>query len=195
MMLNDKQLREALANEQIKMGNIATHAAGSNTIDVTLGNKFLVPKATDEPFDIANPDMQIAYEEVDGPIVIPPMGFVLAVVRERIELDNQHMATIYGRSNTSRLGLMISAGPIIDAGFCGTITLELFNYAPYPIKLTEGYRIGHFAFTRLESPAEIGYMNKPSAKYTDQEEVVPYPWRRDVEFLRKAAVKDEKSSD
>lgn len=185
-ILNDKQLREALDSGAIKLigenGTIAQNAMGNVTIDVTLGNTFLVPKRRMEPVDVTDPNEEIEYQQVEGPVVLRPGGFMLAVMREVIELDNQHMATIYGRSNTSRLGLVISEGPIIDAGFRGSITLELYNQAPYPIKLSEGYRIAHLAFNKLEEPVTVGYMDKPSAKYKDQVEVKPYPWRLDKEW-------------
>lgn len=184
-MMNDKQLREALRNGAIKLeGADLEKQLGNVTIDITLGKHFLSPRP-DQIVDVTDPNAEVLYDEQVGDYTLMPGEFVLAVMREIIELDNQHMATIYGRSNTSRVGLVISEGPIIDSGFRGTITLELYNQSPHPIILREGYRIGHLAFHKLDEPVDVGYMDKPNAKYTDQTEVKPYPWRLDKEWRNK----------
>lgn len=183
MLMNDKQLKEAIENGELELEGMGDHQMGNVTIDVKLGNIFLFPIAN-QCVDVRDPDAEVKYIEMEGPIVLGPGEFCLAVMKEKIKLGPTIMGTIYGRSNTSRLGLVISEGPIIDPGFEGYITLELYNQAPHPVVLGEDFRIGHIAFHRVDEVA-VPYNKKKNAKYAGvQVEVRPYGWKLDKEWKR-----------
>ena len=68
-----------------------------------------------------------------------------------------------------RMGLVIhSTAGHIDAGWRGSLTLELRNIGMVPILLYPKMRICQFIFEVLSSPAEQPYYAKPNAKYLDQ---------------------------
>ena len=87
-----------------------------------------------------------------------PGEFVLGVVRERIALPDDIVATLDGKSSLGRLGLVVhqTAG-VIDAGFDGHITLELANMANLPITVYPGMRIAQLSFMTLTTPADNPY--------------------------------------
>lgn len=189
MLMNDTQLKEAIANGQIKLEGMGEHQMGNVTIDVKLGNHFLVP-IKDQVIDVTDPYAEVLYEDYKGAYTLFPGEFVLAVMKEKIALGDQVAGTIYGRSNTSRLGLVISEGPIIDPGFEGYITLELYNQAPYPIILREDFRIGHIAFQKVD-PVEVPYSKKKNNKYAGKQmECKPVGWKLDKEWKQKEAAND-----
>lgn len=88
---------------------------------------------------------------------LEPYGFVLGATLEQVSVDATLCAHVDGRSTLGRLGMMIhvTAG-FADPGFSGNITLELFNTAPYPIRLKSGIGIGQL----LVSPV-CGTVDRP----------------------------------
>lgn len=64
--------------------------------------------------------------KIDGYYMLQPGQFVLGATVEKISLPDNMMARFDGKSSLGRLGLCthVTAG-FIDAGFIGTITVEL----------------------------------------------------------------------
>ena len=132
-----------------------------NSVDVTLHEDFLIPLTK----TVVDPLVDtISYAKHTGEFILMPGAFVLGAVNERfvcskpiyIEQFSQMVrcAPMYeGRSTVARIGVAshISAG-FGDVGFNGAFTLELYNHAPYPVKLTPGMRIGQVAFDVIVRP-------------------------------------------
>ena len=106
----------------------------------------------------------------DEPFILHPGEFVLGQTREWVELPNDIVARLEGRSSLGRLGLVIhSTAGYVDPGFRGTVTLELSNVATLPIALYAGMRIGQISFMRMSSPVERPYGSKSlGSKYQGQ---------------------------
>jgi len=145
---------------------------GSSSLDLRLGYHFRVFKHRRRPvIDSFDPrytkDMteQVKISQKE-PYVIQPHEFVLASLLEWVELPDDLSARIDGRSSLGRLGLIIhSTAGHIDAGFKGSITMELTNIGSMPILLYPKMRICQLVFEQLSSPAERPYTMKPGAKY------------------------------
>jgi dCTP deaminase len=100
--------------------------------------------------------------------VIRPGAFVLARTLEHIALPDNIVATIEGKSSIARLGITLhQTGGWIDAGFRGTITLEMCNVNVRPVKVHAGMPVGQLVFYTTER-AENPYDRKADAKYLDQ---------------------------
>ena len=90
--------------------------------------------------------------------VIHPGEFVLGVTREYVELPDDIVARIEGKSSLGRLGLIVHAtAGFVDPGFKGTLTLEITNLTRVPIKLYPGLLIAQLSFMALDAPAERPY--------------------------------------
>ena len=101
-------------------------------------------------------------------IDINPGMFVLAETYEAITLPDNVVATIEGKSSIARLGITLhQTGGWIDAGFSGTITLEICNANQRPVRLHAGMPIGQLVFYTTEK-AEKPYGAKGDAKYLNQ---------------------------
>lgn len=148
---------------------------GPNSIDVTLGDTFLVPKVGPGGVIHVDPrnDATLIWEKLVvsscDALVLDPGMFVLAAVRERfvceaaVEIKDCPGSQSYrkalfapmyeGRSSCGRLGLAshITAG-FGDYGFGGAFTLELYNHFPYSLVLHPGMRIGQVAFEEVYRP-------------------------------------------
>lgn len=103
---------------------------------------------------------------------ILPNEFVLATTKEVVDLDSHVMGQLHGRSSVGRLGLFVHNAGLVDAGYVGQLTLELYNASPYPIELKEGMRICQLTVHTLSSSAEEAY-NDESNKYQKQNGVTP----------------------
>jgi dCTP deaminase len=111
--------------------------------------------------------------------LLPPGGFALGVTRERVQVPNHICAFVAGRSGVARIGLQIEAAGLLDPGYKGCPTLELFNQAPYPIRLYAGMPIGQVYFVAMTTEAARPYGHKErTSKYQgDAEATASQMWR------------------
>jgi dCTP deaminase len=99
--------------------------------------------------------------EGDEPFILHPGEFVLGSTVERVELPDDLVARLEGKSSLGRLGLLIhSTAGYIDPGFEGTITLELSNVARLPISIYSGMAIGQISFLQMTTPVDRPYQGK-----------------------------------
>lgn len=174
MILSDRDIKKALKDGRIIVRpkpNLATQL-GTSSLDLRLGYHFRVFRHRRRPFvDPLDPDTITGMTEKvkisrAEPFVIQPREFVLGSVMEWIELPDDISARIDGRSSLGRLGLVIhSTAGHIDAGFKGSITMEITNIGMMPILLYPKMRICQLVFEPLSSPAQRPYTLKPGAKY------------------------------
>lgn len=178
MILSDHDIKIALKKKEIvvKPKPDLDVQLGSSSLDLRLGHKFLVFRHRKYPFiDPMNPETTHGMtEEVTiskkEPYVLQPGEFVLASILEWVELPSNICARIDGRSSLGRLGLVIhSTAGHIDAGFKGSITMEVSNIGMMPIILYPKMRICQLVFEPLSSPADRPYNKNPRAKYHSQE--------------------------
>ena len=110
--------------------------------------------------------------EDDEPFILHPGEFVLGQTLEWVELPDDLVARLEGKSSLGRLGLLIhSTAGYVDPGWKGNLTLELSNVANLPIALYSGMRIGQISFFRMTSPVERPYGSSTSgSKYQGQSE-------------------------
>ena len=86
--------------------------------------------------------------------VIHPGEFCLGRTLEWVELPDDIVARIEGKSSIGRLGLIVHAtAGFCDPGWKGTLTLELNNLTRVPIKLYAGLPIAQLSFMTLDAPA------------------------------------------
>ena len=170
MILVDWQLRDRIGRGYIKINPYDPNLVQPNSLDIRLGNHFVWYKEGEDVIDPYNHDTIIAQvEETHAEsFILKPSQFVLAETLEAIELPDNIVATIEGKSSIARLGIALhQTGGWIDAGFRGTITLEMSNVNPRPVKIYAGMPIGQLVFYTTER-AERPYDKKDDAKYLDQ---------------------------
>lgn len=146
---------------------------GPNSVDVTLGDKFLSPRMPANlkgPIDPVDPTKRPEWVEVEpqaGKILLLPGTFLLGTVRERFICPWAHIDLMFddaqpdgarfpvaqmleGRSTIARLGVAthVTAG-FGDVGFTGNFTLEIVNQGPLDLLLTVGMRIAQLSFAAV----------------------------------------------
>lgn len=88
---------------------------------------------------------------------LAPGRFILATTLEKITLGRWYMAQVHGKSSWARRGLLVEAAGLVDPGFSGTITLELFNMNRTPIPLSAGDPICQITFERVDCLVDRPY--------------------------------------
>jgi dCTP deaminase len=128
------------------------------SVDLRLGNSFRVfhnHRVT--AIDLRDPPTNLTEQVVvddDEPFVIHPGEFVLGRTLEHVEIPDDIVARIEGKSSLGRLGLIVHAtAGFCDPGFRGTLTLELANLTRVPIMLRPGAKIAQLSFMTLDRPA------------------------------------------
>lgn len=145
-----------------------------SSVDLTLGEVFLRQKRQREAINVADEDSYPEYEQTTASeIVLDPQDFVLATTRETVHLDDEIVGLLWGRSSVGRLGLFVHNAGLVDAGYDGQLTLELWNASPNRIRLQSDMRIVQMTLHELKQPATTAYDAKKDAKYDGQKGTTP----------------------
>src|SRR6185436_9520736 len=105
----------------------------------------------------------------DRPFIMQPGSFALANTVEKLELADDLLGRIEGRSSLGRLGIIVhGTASVFDPGWTGIPTMELGNLGVMPVALYPGMRICAFTFEEVSSPVEVPYRKKKNNKYAGQ---------------------------
>lgn len=190
MVLSDRDIVRFMEMGKIKITPKPdlSKQLGSCSIDLRLGNVFMVFEHSKYPYiDLRE---RVNLEEIMRKIVVPdgeafimqPGEFVLATTLETIELSDDILGRLEGRSSLGRLGIIVhSTSGVFDPGWSGKATMELGNLGRMPVALYPGMRICAFTFELLSSPAQVPYNKKPSSKYLGQTEPLPSRFSLELE--------------
>lgn len=187
MVLSDRDIRSEIAAGRIVIDPFIPEAVQPSSVDLHLDRRFRVFRNSRYPFIDVRADQPELTELVeiagDDPFILHPGEFVLGSTLERVQLPNDLVARLEGKSSLGRLGLLIhSTAGYVDPGWEGNLTLELSNVANLPITLYDGMKIGQISFQRLSSPAEVGYGDASiGSKYRGQRDPTASLYHRDFE--------------
>lgn len=85
-------------------------------------------------------------------LILKPHSFILAASKERVELPSNVAADVKGRSSFGRKGIYVFNG-YIDPGFCGNVTVGLYNASDETISIDAGTRFCQLVFYDTETEA------------------------------------------
>jgi len=117
--------------------------------------EFVVRSALDP-----SPEPDVASVDVHVPerLVVPAHGFAVVDARERLDVPEDLVAMITGRSSHMRDGVTMPGG-VVDPGFCGDFALEFFNHSGDDYVIEEGEAGGRLTFQTASSRTE-GYSGR-----------------------------------
>ncbi len=176
VVLSDRTIRSEIERGRIVIDPFEPSLVQPSSVDVRVDRRFRVFHNARHPYiDVRRPmeDLtELVETNGDEPFILHPGEFVLGQTLERVTLPDDLVARLEGKSSLGRLGLLIhSTAGFVDAGFSGTLTLELSNVANLPITLYHGMPIGQVSFMRMDGPVENPYGSSVNAsKYQGQDE-------------------------
>jgi dCTP deaminase len=187
VVLSDRDIRAEIAAGRIVIDPYIPEAVQPSSVDLHLDRRFRVFRNSRYPYIDVRAEQPELTELVEigaeEPFILHPGEFVLGSTFERVELPNDLVARLEGKSSLGRLGLLIhSTAGYVDPGWEGNLTLELSNVANLPITLYDGMKIGQISFQRLSSPVEVGYGDASiGSKYRGQRDPTASLYHRDFE--------------
>jgi dCTP deaminase len=161
-VLSDGTIRRLVEHGRIRIEPWDAGMVQPASVDLRLGSSFRVfhnhraaaIDLDDPPKDLTE---QVTIEDGE-PFVIHPGEFVLGRTLEWVELPDDVVARIEGKSSLGRLGLIVHAtAGFVDPGWRGTLTLEITNLTRIPIKLYASKPIAQLSFMTLDAPAQRPY--------------------------------------
>ena len=175
-VLGKRDIQRGIGYENLDInrdeGRLAIEPA---SVDIHLADTLLIEAEMNEPIDVTDESTFPDYykREMDDGYTINPGKFVLGTTEEQFSVPNRIVGYLHGRSSVGRLGMFIENAGLIDPGFDGQITLELFNASQNDIRLQEGMRIGQITLHEIDSAPKVGYSKHNGNKYMDQQGPTP----------------------
>jgi dCTP deaminase len=177
VVLSDRDIRKALDAGTIRIEPAPDLARqlGSVSVDFRLGTTFMVFEHSRFSFiDPRHPQsigdaMRTIEVPADEPFIMQPGDFALASTMESLELPDDLLGRLEGRSSIARLGITVhSTAAVFEPGWIGTATMELSNLGRMAVALYPGMRICAFSFETVSSPVMTPYRDKVNNKYAGQ---------------------------
>ena len=190
-VLSDRDIRAELEAGRIKIDPYDPADLQPSSVDLHLDRSFRVFRNNRYAYiDVRapQPDLTEMLKVADDePFILHPGEFVLGQILEWVELPDDLVARLDGKSSLGRIGLLIhSTAGYVDPGWKGNLTLELSNVANLPIALYYGMRIGQISFFRMSSPVDRPYGSKGlGSKYQGQSEPTASAFHEDFEAGRR----------
>jgi dCTP deaminase len=174
MVLSDRDIIDRIEDGDLVVDPYEPTNVEPASVDLRLGEDHKLVRAqgmlSDSIVDASSgSDDKLVYDDLaESPLVVSPGTFILTTTLERVEIPDDLVAHVLGRSSLGRLGISVhqTAG-YIDPGFTGQITLELSNHGPAPVTLSPGQRICQIVFEELSSTAMNPYGHEGS-QYQNQ---------------------------
>lgn len=182
MRLSDGDIEAALESGHIKLTPQPDLKAISGiSVDLRLANSFRVFSNNSVPFLDLSGDREELNKNIDrvmgkeivvdegDALFIHPGELVLGSTLESVEIPDDLVGWLDGRSSLARLGLMVhvTAGRI-DPGWKGQVVLEFYNLGKIPLALRPEMIICALSFETLSNTAKRPYRLRENAKYKNQ---------------------------
>lgn len=184
-VLSDREIVRRIRKGELFETPLSSIQIQPNSVDLTLGKTWTKPRPNDfylgepivnsaKPIESESGEMEIPERHASGfnnkaTYALRSREFVLFASNETLNIPNGILAFVQGRSSIARLGIQTEQAGLIDAGFRGTITFEVYNESPYTIYLMEGMRVAQVYFFRAQRSARL-YGTDLASKYSGQQE-------------------------
>lgn len=148
MILSDASIEKRLLSGSLVVEPLFLGAIQPASIDLRLGNLI----------KIANPDGWVELDlEKTGRYRLKPLDFVLGATLEWIEIPNDLVGILVGKSSRAREGIQVEAAGYVDPGWRGNLTLEIAHLSPLPAVLFAGMPICQLRLERIDGKVEHPY--------------------------------------
>lgn len=158
-VLSDYDLHRRLApgaEQRLIVEPLGTGAVQPSSIDLRLGPDLLI--ATPDgyrPHSLTN----------DGPLRLFQHAFILGATLEWIEVPDDLVGVLVGKSSRAREGLQVEAAGFVDPGWRGNLTLEIVMLSPFPTFLMAGEMIAQLHVQLLLSRCDRPYGSDGVGRY------------------------------
>lgn len=147
-MLADRTIRTLMAKKDITIDYRMSGLPG-----VTFQDHQIQPVSV----DLRLGDMMSISGTAEWTYFMKPGEFLLGSTAEWVQLSGNIVGQVHGKSTRARQGLIVHAAGLVDPGFGGNLTLEMYNMSGDTIPLTRGMLICQISFEFLSCHPERIY--------------------------------------
>lgn len=119
-----------------------------------------------DPLDF---DENAFVDRVGDECIIPPNSFILTRTIEHVNMPDDVIALCLAKSTLARTGCVLGITPI-EPGFKGTVTIEISNTTPLPVRIRAGMGICQMVFFRGNRRPDVTYGDR-GGKYQNQVDI------------------------
>ena len=173
MILSDFDLNNMIKDKRLVVKPFDSEIVRENGLDLRLSSEVARHNPgrdrnlVIDPSDEETLKGEYVLEKMPKGIIIEPGTQVLLSTIEFLGLPDNLVGFVELRSTWARHGLFMPP-TIIDAGFAGTITLEVFNSSRFPMLLRPKVRFAHVIFattlSRVKNAYKGRYLNQRGVK-------------------------------
>lgn len=146
---------------------IVSYGTSSFGYDVRLADEFKIfTNINSTVIDPLNFDQRNCVDFKGDVCIIPPYSYVLGRTIERVKIPRDVMVVCLGKSTYARCGAIVNTTPI-EAGFEGTVVIEISNATSLPMKVYANMGIAQFLFFQSDEECETSYADR-GGKYQGQ---------------------------
>jgi dCTP deaminase len=149
---------------------LISYGLSSYGYDMRLGSCFGLYRQSAEPLDPLDVQKdELDWFETEGrPYVLAPKTFALAYSTEYLRIPRNVTAYVNDKSTYARVGIH-AQNTVLEAGWEGQVTLELYNYLDRPVIVRPNQGVVQATFHQ-GSPCETSYADR-GGKYQKQTRV------------------------
>ena len=140
----------------LRQSKLFADDADTDSIDLRLGNYFLLPQVPPLPFiypskNSAKQSHVRVHVPMGSYLVVPAHETVLGVTLEFIKMPTDLSGEILTKSSVARTFMVIETAPWIHPSYRGCLTLEIANVSNTPLVVYPGRLIGQLILMKLET--------------------------------------------
>jgi dCTP deaminase len=158
-ILSNEDIKECIDLRVLNIYGMNEKTIRENGLDLTLSGTYAIESETynEKVVDLHNQDVnRFSVVKSDGKFILHPNQFMLLSTKEIISVPNNIMGFCAIRSTIARSGILCPQ-TVLDCGFSGALTIEVFNSTKKPIILTEGDRFLHVVLSFTKTPSSVPY--------------------------------------
>lgn len=144
------ELLKLIRDGVIKIEPYSEEQVGPGSVDLHIGNKFLVYRKVREIYHITDDSDYRKITEavnVEDYFLLMPGESAMGMTGEKITLPDNICGRLEGRSRFARLGLLVHiTASFMHPGISNHQFLEMYNASPIPLAIHPGTRICQFIF-------------------------------------------------
>ena len=140
-VLSDARIIEKIYDESIIISPFIYDHVQPASVDLTLGKKIKIPNRIENAVNVYDEQQEIYEEREIEQYTLKPNDFIIAFVRETIQLPASISGFVKNRSSLARVGLDVSASSYVNPGYHGQMTITIKNMNPNSVVIHSGMRI------------------------------------------------------
>jgi len=182
-MMTDKEIIKNIEDGEIIITPFYGKNLGSNSYDITIGNRIRSLKFNCGNIDLAKQD-QYNYLDTNLPYAISPGETIVFSSKETFGCKSKTLGIIAARSNLSRTGLIFQSSSLLDTGFIGVLSGAIHNTTQSSIIIPENLRVMQIMFVYNAGSLIKKYNDRNWSKNVNQFNIEDIVYKPDKEFRK-----------